>query len=189
MISNDKIMVVDLEATCWEGEAPPGQQSDIIEIGLAVLNIKTGEIEEKTNYLIQPERSVVSDFCTELTGWTQDKVNHGMKFKTAIDHMKKTYGTKKRAWASYGEYDRKMLVNQCQYSEIPYPFTPQHLNVKEMVNIFNGGVKMLGLGQALKKVGIKFEGTPHRGEDDAYNIAKLLRHYMLGAREKITCEK
>ena len=183
MINNDKIIIIDIEATCWEKEAPVDQESDIIEIGLAVLNIKTGEIEENTSYLITPERSTVSAFCTKLTGWTQEKVNHGMRYHTAINHLRKTYQTKKRAWASYGEYDRKMINNQCQFSESPYPFSQQHLNIKEMVNLFNGGTKMLGLGQALKKAGLEFEGTPHRGQDDAYNIARLLRHFILGWRK------
>ena len=185
MIENDKIIIIDLEATCWAGEVPQNQESDIIEIGLAVLNVKTGEIEDNTNYLIKPERSLVSPFCTELTGWTQEKVNNGMRFHVALDHMKKTFKTKKRAWASYGEYDRKMFYNQCQFSETPYPFSQQHLNIKEMVNLFNGGAKMLGLGQALKKAGLEFQGTPHRGQDDAYNIARLLRHFMLSGRKEI----
>ena len=30
----DRILVVDVEATCWEGDPPPGQISEIIEIGL-----------------------------------------------------------------------------------------------------------------------------------------------------------
>ena len=29
----DRILVVDIEATCWEGNPPPGQTSEIIEIG------------------------------------------------------------------------------------------------------------------------------------------------------------
>ncbi|MFE2626194.1 DNA polymerase III, partial [Streptomyces caelestis] len=31
--------VVDVEATCWEGQPPPGQVSEIIEIGLTVVDL------------------------------------------------------------------------------------------------------------------------------------------------------
>ena len=37
----DRILVVDIEATCWEGNPPPGQTSEIIEIGLCVLDVPT----------------------------------------------------------------------------------------------------------------------------------------------------
>ena len=37
----DRILVVDVEATCWEGDPPPGQTSEIIEIGLCVLDVPT----------------------------------------------------------------------------------------------------------------------------------------------------
>jgi inhibitor of KinA sporulation pathway (predicted exonuclease) len=37
----DRILVIDVEATCWEGEPPPGQTSEIVEIGLCVLDVAT----------------------------------------------------------------------------------------------------------------------------------------------------
>ena len=37
----DRILVVDVEATCWEGDPPPGQISEILEIGLCVLDVAT----------------------------------------------------------------------------------------------------------------------------------------------------
>jgi hypothetical protein len=37
----DRILVIDTEATCWEGSSPPGQISEIIEIGLCVLDVPT----------------------------------------------------------------------------------------------------------------------------------------------------
>ena len=38
----DCILVVDLEATCWVGGPPEGQESEIIEIGLCVLHVSSG---------------------------------------------------------------------------------------------------------------------------------------------------
>ena len=35
--------VVDVEATCWESVPPPGQISEIIEIGLATVDLATGQ--------------------------------------------------------------------------------------------------------------------------------------------------
>ena len=36
--------VVDVEATCWLGEPPQGQSSEIIEIGLTVIDFEAGHI-------------------------------------------------------------------------------------------------------------------------------------------------
>ena len=64
---HDAVIVVDVESTCWEGSPPKGQQSDIIEVGLCLLDLKTLERSEKRALMIQPARSTISPFCTELT--------------------------------------------------------------------------------------------------------------------------
>ena len=35
-----KIIVIDLEATCWSGKKPKGSHHDVIEFGVAVLEVK-----------------------------------------------------------------------------------------------------------------------------------------------------
>ncbi|QYS89362.1 hypothetical protein [Flavobacterium davisii] len=47
----DKILVVDIEATCWEGKLPEGMISDIIEIGVCLLDVQTGEISDNREIL------------------------------------------------------------------------------------------------------------------------------------------
>lgn len=66
----DQIIVVDLEATCWEGNPPPGEEQEIIEIGVCALDIASGKRSRKRSLLIRPERSTVSHFCTQLTTLT-----------------------------------------------------------------------------------------------------------------------
>jgi len=39
----DKLIVIDIEATCWEGDPPEGQAAEIIEIGVCVLDVTTGQ--------------------------------------------------------------------------------------------------------------------------------------------------
>src|SRR5262249_41432498 len=46
MSAFDPLLVVDLEATCWEGEPPAGEASDIIEIGVVLLAVATLEVGE-----------------------------------------------------------------------------------------------------------------------------------------------
>ena len=42
----NKIIIIDLEATCWEGIPPKGEVSEIIEIGICLLDTLTGEISD-----------------------------------------------------------------------------------------------------------------------------------------------
>jgi inhibitor of KinA sporulation pathway (predicted exonuclease) len=56
----DRILVVDVEATCWEGDPPPGQISEIIEIGLCVLDVTTLARVEQRDILVRPGCSTVS---------------------------------------------------------------------------------------------------------------------------------
>ena len=52
----DQILVVDVEATCWEGDPPPGQISEIIEIGLCVLDVATLAARRATRYPRAPSQ-------------------------------------------------------------------------------------------------------------------------------------
>jgi inhibitor of KinA sporulation pathway (predicted exonuclease) len=63
----DRILIIDVEATCWDGANPPGMENDIIEVGVCLLNVQTGELSNSKGILVKPERSTVSSFCTELT--------------------------------------------------------------------------------------------------------------------------
>jgi inhibitor of KinA sporulation pathway (predicted exonuclease) len=62
---NKRILVVDLEATCWEGEPPQDEVSEVIEVGYAVLDQAPDERWELTDsygILIKPTKSTVSEF-------------------------------------------------------------------------------------------------------------------------------
>ena len=63
----DTIIVIDLESTCWEGPPPEGQASEIIEIGVATVDVASLRRVEKRSILVKPTRSEISDFCTRLT--------------------------------------------------------------------------------------------------------------------------
>ena len=128
----DKILVVDVEATCWDGEPPSGQENEIIEIGLCTLEVAVGERSDKQSILVRPERSQVSAYCMQLTTLTQAEVDRGLTFKAACTILQEQYHSKKRVWASYGDYDRRQFEKQCASFKVNYPFGPTHINVKNL---------------------------------------------------------
>jgi inhibitor of KinA sporulation pathway (predicted exonuclease) len=87
----DQIIVVDIESTCWEAAIPAGQESEIIEIGVCTVDIASGRRLEKESILVKPERSKVSQFCTQLTTLTQAQVDQGIAFPEACSILKNKY--------------------------------------------------------------------------------------------------
>lgn len=173
METTDKILIIDLEATCWQGKIPASESSEIIEIGIAVLDVQTGDITNNEGLLIKPTRSKVSSFCTELTTITQEILdNEGTTFDEACKFLSKNYS--QYTWASYGAYDLKMMKSQCSVRNVEYPLSMNHINVKELFSETKGLNRKVGMSGALGILNISLEGTHHRGVDDAKNIAKIL---------------
>ncbi|WP_299709254.1 3'-5' exonuclease [uncultured Tenacibaculum sp.] len=178
-LRGNKIIVIDIEATCWNGKIPAGQVNEIIEFGISELDIETGEISKNKGILVKPERSEVSPFCTELTTITQDLLDkEGISFKEACRQIREDYNAKEYVWASYGAYDLKMIKNQCKIRGVEYPLSQEHVNVKEFFTEVKGLRRKVGMKGALHILDIPLEGTHHRGVDDAKNIAKIL-HWCL----------
>src|SRR4051794_32359446 len=51
----DRVLVIDIESTCWNGGYPPkGESNDVIEIGLCTLDLSTGRRVEKRSILVRP---------------------------------------------------------------------------------------------------------------------------------------
>lgn len=178
----DQIIVVDIECTCWPKLPPPGQEIDIIEIGLCRLDAATGERLEKRSLLVRPERSTISPFCAELTGLTQEQVDGGLAFAAACALLRREYQTHRRVWASYGDYDRKQFEAQCRAQAVEYPFSSSHLNIKTLFTLVQALPHDLSLAQALAHLALPLEGAHHRGGDDAWNAARILSHVLLERR-------
>ncbi len=178
----DQILVIDLESTCWEGNPPPGQVSEIIEIGLCTVDVSTLERGEKRSILIKPVRSEVSPFCTQLTTLTADHLKDAGTLADAVRILKQEYHSQDRLWASWGDYDRRQFERVCKEQGVGYPFGTSHLNVKTLFAVATGSRRELGLGEAFGRLGLKLEGTHHRGDDDAWNIARLLCSLLNGSR-------
>lgn len=180
----DQIIVVDLEATCWEGDPPPGEESEIIEIGICLLDVRTGERTYNMGLLIMPTRSRLSPYCTQLTTLTDAQLDSGLTFKGACEILIKDFDANRRTWASFGDYDRWKIQEQCTQWGVNYPFGSTHINIKNLVALQFNLKKEVGLPHALDLLGLPLEGTHHRGMDDAWNIAAVLDRVLLQGRRQ-----
>lgn len=173
------INVIDLEACCWMGDPPKGQNKEIIEIGIACVDFYTKEIIDSKSIIVKPRNSEISKFCTELTSITQELIDkEGIDLKDACDILRDEFNSKKRMWVSWGDYDRTAFERECKYKGISYPFGLTHVNLKEWFAFTYGLKQAPGVFNALKKLGLEFYGSQHRGVDDAFNTAVILQKIL-----------
>ncbi len=177
MSTPTSILVVDIEATCWENLPPnkfPQNRNEIIEIGLTVVDVKTKKLGESRSIMVIPPTTEISEFCTKLTTITAEQIKkEGISFADAIAILTKEYKANRQIFASWGDYDRNAFVKNCDWNKVKYPFANNmHLNVKTLFAAkygYNGGQASCG-----EDLGITMEGVAHRGIDDSRNIAKIL---------------
>lgn len=174
--NNSIALVVDLEACCWYGDAPKGQYKEIIEIGITCVDYFTKEIVESRSIIVKPEFSEISKFCTKLTTITQELIDkEGVSFKKACKILVDEYRSDRCMWFSWGDYDRISMEQESKLKKIKYPFGRTHFNLKEWYAFKNGMKQAPSVSNALKELGLAFEGQCHRGVSDSFNTAKILQ--------------
>lgn len=185
----DRVLVVDVEATCFATREEQGDQpNEVIEIGICELIMATGERRNGASYVVKPQFTKVTPFCTELTGWTQAAVDEGAGIQDTIRQIRYDYQlTSLDVWFSCGEYDRIKLGCHGNGSLGKlYGIQPannifelmRHNNIKTLFALKQRLSKEMGMDRMLKHMGEKLEGRHHNGADDAWNIAKIV-HFTL----------
>ncbi len=187
---NKKIYIVlDLEATCYDREdqtKPKGFVNEIIEIGAVKCN-EAGEVLNQFQCFIKPTKfPIISKFCNELTTITQADVDNAKDFKWNIKEFwnwvyKNIEVDEDVIFVSWGHYDRKQLRQDSKINGLNDDWITEenHISLKHKHAEWNKlKPKGIGLGGACKMEKIVFEGTAHRGIDDAINIAKIFKKYV-----------
>lgn len=168
------LYVVDFEFTCWRGRPPKDMMQEILEIGIIQVNLEGKKITNKDRFLIKPEKSNISKFCTQLTSITKGEVlEKGMTLKDAFLEISNKYNLKNSFWGSWGIYDNKHLINECEIKQIDFPFSDNHIDLQKYFSDFNNKKRLYSVENALELLSLKFEGRPHQAYYDAYNTALI----------------
>jgi inhibitor of KinA sporulation pathway (predicted exonuclease) len=172
-----RLIIVDLEATCWDrSENRSFREMEIIEIGAVLIDInKAGIISEFDEFVKPVNNPVLSNFCRNLTTIRQEDVDQADIFPNVWNRFLKWMETPENVlMSSWGKYDYYQFKLDCTLYRLEYPFENRHINLKDLL-YKKMGRRRFGLSFALKKLGLKFEGTRHRGLDDALNIWEILK--------------
>lgn len=188
----NNLIALDLEATCDQPQFDRNQM-EIIEIGACLVNAELKVVAQFQTFVRPVVQPQLSAFCTQLTSITQQDVEGAPGFVEAIAlfeawiaRCREQFGAID-AWGSWGDYDRKQFERNAHLVNAPMPafLELKHINFKARYAIELGlKDKGAGLGKALRYENLAFEGTAHRGIDDALNIARLLP-VALGHRESV----
>lgn len=168
-------LVVDLEATCWDTKNGQNPNSEIIEIGAVMLDDKMeimGEFDQFVRPILNP---ILSDFCKELTHIKQEDVDDSNAFLSVYGELMQFIGDRQVIFCSWGEYDKKQFRRDCILHNVPeFPKDDKFINIKRLF-AEKAHTPKCGVSRALAMLEMKFEGSPHRGIDDAKNIAKIFK--------------
>ena len=170
------IIIVDLEATCSEKR---DIENEIIEIGAVKIqnNVVVSTFNEFVKPILNP---VLTDFCKELTTISQEDVDKADKYPAVFNRFRDWIGTDDFILMSWGFYDKKQFIHDCNLHRLSTSWIKEHNNIKLQFAEATGH-KPCGMEKALRILGIPLEGTHHRGIDDANNIAKI---YLNITKEK-----
>src|SRR5262245_26842105 len=177
-------LVIDVEATCDEDHRIPREQTEIIEIGAVLADGATLAPTAEFQTFVKPFGPPrLTPFCTQLTSITQAEVDGAPGFAAAMkklaEFLSEQGATGQFVFCSWGDYDRAQFERDERRHGVRAPLGKRHLNLKEAFRRRSGDDRKLGVGQALRRLNFHFEGTAHRGIDDARNITRLLP-YCLG---------
>ncbi|GAA6071347.1 ERI1 exoribonuclease 2 [Tachysurus ichikawai] len=203
------VIIIDFESTCWREKNNHGQE--IIEFPAVLMNTHTGQIESEFHSYVQPqEHPLLSSFCTELTGITQEKVEAGLPLQICLSRFTRwlhtlqqerdvvfmsdntqthtTVARKPCAFLTWSDWDLGVCLQyECKRKQIPKPEALNSwIDLRATYRIFYHR-KPKGLNGALQDLGIEFSGREHSGLDDARNTARLAwRMISDGCMMKIT---
>lgn len=172
-------LVVDLEATCCDDGSIPNDERETIEIGAVTVSIITNEVVGTYERLIKPERHPVTDFCTQLTGISEEMLADKSGFPEAMmDFVHWVQNFEAINFCSWGRFDEHQLLRDCDYhgSNSLFDALPPHFDVAHLFKQHTG--RKMGRRSAMRHLGLEAEGPNHRGLSDAKDVARLLAEML-----------
>jgi inhibitor of KinA sporulation pathway (predicted exonuclease) len=166
----NRMLFVDVELTCWDGDPPPGEVPELIAFG--IVDLKTDElaIRREKLFLVRPHASVISPFCTTLTGITPKEADAAPPLPEVVRTIRKTFG--QSDWCAWGR-DDVLIREASERANAELPFLGCFHDLAAQVRGLLGLTYRLGLDEALERFELDWEGPPHDALADAKNLARL----------------
>uniref|UniRef100_A0A914ZTI8 SAP domain-containing protein n=1 Tax=Parascaris univalens TaxID=6257 RepID=A0A914ZTI8_PARUN len=179
-------VVMDFECTC-EDEVYE-YEHEIIEFPAVLVDVWNRRIVDTFHSHVRPRiNPKLSEFCSRLTGVTQEMVDNALPFVDVFDSFRMWmqshrlgHTNARYAFVTDGPWDiAKFFQMQCLQSglgSVPHDFR-HYINIrKAFMNKYLKGHRpqKTNLSGMLSELGMKFEGREHCGLDDSKNIARIV---------------
>lgn len=173
------IFCVDVEATCSDDASVPREQMEVIEFGGVLLDRDTMQVIERIEFFIKPIlHPILTPFCKELTHITQQQVDDGQTYLSALTLMRAyqaRFGND-FCWCSWGAFDKNIFIQDGVLHGLSPLLDPHnHFNLKVWFSTLNDKKKGFGLNKAIAFKNLEFIGQHHRALSDAENVAQILK--------------
>ena len=189
MVSNlindfDYLLVLDFEAQCDENTKLKCQE--IIEFPVIIVDVQNQKVLEVYfhKYVKPIIYPTLFNFCTKLTGITQDKVDTGETLDKVLEKfhsfLEETGIIKNNfTFVTCGDWDLgTCLHNEAKYKKLIYKdYFNNWINIKKVFGSLTGYTKV-GMTGMLKEFNIKLVGKHHSGIDDTRNISSIVLHLL-----------
>lgn len=169
-------IIIDFEATCDLRENP--DTIEIIEFPAVVIDANTHKIVNEVQFYVKPvHHPILTQFCTELTGITQEQVDTALEFTPTLHQF--------MYWLHKNQYTDSTIITcsdwdfgtmfpaQCKVSHLSIPdrFRTWLDIVKEFISHYHKYAN--SMGEMMEILGIPLTGRVHSGIDDCRNLAKV----------------
>jgi inhibitor of KinA sporulation pathway (predicted exonuclease) len=169
----DRTLAIDFELTCWDGPPPPGQASEIIQIGISEIDNESLSRIRSESWYIRNTLSEVSAECTRITGITPDILRkRGLPLAEAGRIIAKKYGTRNKSWMAWGS-DKEAIERDYAAKNVTPFLSNAFFNVGLLYSMVLNDGRSIGLSEAAERFDITFEGRPHDAGADADVLAEV----------------
>lgn len=172
-VRRDRRLYVDFELTCSNDPPSEPVRPEIIEIGIAELDLASLQIVRSESYYVKNIFSPVTEKCTQLTGITQKILDkQGRPLAEVCGTVMKKFGSGNKAWASWGS-DKEAIDRDCTDKGIVSPFSEAFFNIGLDYSQMTGLDRSVGLHDALHMLGDQAVTEHHRAVNDAIEAARV----------------
>jgi inhibitor of KinA sporulation pathway (predicted exonuclease) len=195
------LCVLDFEATC-DDKTEIKDSMEIIEFPSVLYSVKIENenhiptfISEFHEYVKPTIKPILTPFCTELTGITQEIVDKADIFKNVlsrhskwlqnnVEHLNKVYFVTCGDWDLKTQLPRELKNKDLKCSSV----YKQYINIKAEFGYFYK-IKVSGMTGMLNHLKLTLDGKHHSGIDDTRNIAKILLELINEGHNKFNIRK
>lgn len=170
-----RVLFIDVEMTCWEsGLPPPGMCREVIELGLVEVDAKDLRVLREGAWLVRPQRSEVSEYCTTITGLDASTLaKQGRTLQEVLRSIAKEFGPARKPLLAWGD-DWNCIEADCIAARCENPFPRDaFLDLGRMGTLLWGGDGRLGLDAARASFDLPEPDGRHRALPDARATAEL----------------